>query len=90
MAKIIDYNSSLDSKITSVNEAIKTHNRMLRLLIQLLKNSINTSPATQPATSSANHAAQPATSAVFQPASLEEMQAKVDSHVRDIGLDTIA
>lgn len=89
MAKIIDYNSSLDSKINTVTEAVKTLNRMLMLLIRLLKDSINTAPAAQPATSAANHAAQPATSVANKPGSLEEMQAKVDSHVRDIGLDTI-
>jgi hypothetical protein len=78
MAKIIDYNSVLDSKISTVHEAVKTLNRMLTLLIRLLRDSINTAPAAQPATTAAD-----------QPESLEAMQAKVDRHVREIGLDTI-
>lgn len=44
MARITDNNSSLDIKLTAVNESIKTQNRLIMLLIQLLKNSIGIAP----------------------------------------------
>ena len=80
MAKIIDYNNSLDSRITTVQEAIQTVNRKLTLLIRLLRDTTNPAPGTP----------QPATIEMQENDSMAAMQARMDSHVRQMGLDTIS
>lgn len=80
MAKIVDYNSALDNNISTVHEAIQTLNRKLTLLIRLLRDTINTATPTP----------KPAPTEEDQPEPIEAIQEKVDRHVREIGLDTIA
>ena len=46
MAKLIDYNSSLDGHISTVHEAVQTVNKKLTLLIRLLRDTVNPTPVT--------------------------------------------
>jgi len=80
MAKILDYNNSLDVRITRVQDAIQVVNRKLTLLCRLLKDTIN-----QGSTQTAN-----ANASVQDDNILRDMQARADAHATQMGLDTIS
>lgn len=80
MAKIIDYNSSLDRRITTVHEAVETVNKKLTLLIRMLRNTVCPDRSKQ----------QHTTTEVQENEPIEALQAKVDKHVLEVGLDTIS
>lgn len=80
MAKVIDYNNSLEGRITTVHEAVQTVNRKLTLLIRLLRDTVNPAPGTP----------QPATTVVQENESMAAVQVRMDSHMRQMGLDTIS
>jgi len=79
MAKILDYNNSLDNHITKVQDAILIVDRKLTLLIKLLKDTIHRGSGTS----------QPTTATSQGENSMTAMQARVNTHVEQMGLDTI-
>lgn len=79
MAKILDFNNTLDSRITRVQDAINVVDRKLTLLIKLLRDTINQGPSA-PQTSNATEQGDNL---------LNVMQARVNTHVAQMGLDTI-
>jgi len=82
MAKILDFNNSLEGRINRAQEAIQVVDRKLTLLCRLLKDTINQGPG---ATQTPNASVPEKDEDI-----LKDMQARVKSHVAHMGLDTIS
>lgn len=80
MGKIINYNNTLEGRINTVHEAVQVVNRKLTLLIQILRDTVNAAPG----------ASQPAKTGAEENETLEAMQARMNTHMRQMGLDTIS
>lgn len=80
LAKIHEIHESLDRRISTVHDAVETVNKKLTLLIRLLRQTLSPDPLVQ---QNKMKEAQE-----FQ--SMQDMQARVDKHVLDVGLDTVS
>lgn len=82
MAKILDFNNSLEGRINRAQEAIQVVDRKLTLLCRLLKDTVNQGPCTTQT---------PKASTLEKDEDiLKDMQARVNSHTAQMGLDTIS
>lgn len=79
-ANFHEIHDSLDRKITTVQEAVEIVNKKLTLLIRLLQQTLSPDPLMQE--QKMKEAKE------FQ--SMQDMHAKVDKHVLDVGLDTVS
>lgn len=72
-----ELHAMLDGRISSVGDAVEVVNKKLTLLIRLLRQTLCLDPPQQKATSTNEY-------------DYQAMQAKVDKHVLEVGLDTVS
>jgi len=82
MSQIIDYHNALAQRISLLQGEVETITKMLTVLIQILKNVVHPDRR-QP------QPAQPAQTVVQDNVSLENIQAQVEKHVFEVGMDKV-